>query len=88
LRDYIWRFSRQCNQLTNPTDIDVISASISGTTNKTLVHKLGRKSPRTAKELFDIETSHASGEGAVGAIFDRRKRKAGCDKESDKGAGS
>jgi hypothetical protein len=41
LRDYIRRFSRQCNELPNIVDADIISAFLSGTTNKTLVHKLG-----------------------------------------------
>ena len=41
-----------------------------------LVHKLGRKGSRTTKELLDIATSHASGEEAVGAIFDHPKGKA------------
>jgi hypothetical protein len=61
------RFSRQCNKLTNPVDADIIDAFILGTTNETLVHKLGRKSPRTMKELLDITTNHTSGEDAVGA---------------------
>jgi len=51
-------------------DADIIGAFISGTTCKTLVHKLGRKGPRTTKELLDITTNHASSEDAVGAIFD------------------
>lgn len=62
LRDYIKHFSRQCNQLTNLKDTDIIDAFISGTTDETLVHKLGQKNPRTAKEFFDIATNHASGE--------------------------
>jgi hypothetical protein len=69
LRDYIRRFSWQCNELTNLADVDVISTFISRTTRKTLVHKLGRKIPRTTKELLDSPTTHASGEDAVGAIF-------------------
>jgi hypothetical protein len=35
------------------------------------VHKLGCKGPRTTKELLDITTNHASGEEAVGVIFNR-----------------
>ena len=45
-------------------------------TYESLVHKLGHKGPRTTKELLDIATSHASGEEAVGAIFDRLDGKA------------
>ena len=59
LRGYIRRFSRQCNELPNVADTDVIGAFLSGTTYESLVHKLGRKGPRTTKELMDIATSHA-----------------------------
>lgn len=45
-----------------------------------MVHKLGRKSLRTTKELLDIATTHASGEDAVGAIFRHRGLKAKHDK--------
>ena len=38
---------------------------------KTLVHKLGCQKPRTTHELLEIATSHASGEEAVGAVFER-----------------
>ena len=47
---------------------------------------MGRKGPRTTKELHDIGTSHASGEEAVGAIFDRLKGKAKQDEDADEGA--
>jgi len=48
-----------------------------------LVHKLGHKGSRTTKELLDIATSHALGEEAVRAIFDRLEGKA----RQDEGAG-
>ena len=51
-----------------------------------MVHKLGRKGPLTTKELLDIMTSHASGEEAVGAIFDRSKGKATRDEDADEGS--
>ena len=51
-----------------------------------MVHKLGHKGPRTTKELLDIATSHASGEEAVRAIFDRLDGKARRDKGTDEGA--
>ena len=38
---YIHRFSKQCNSLPNIVDFDVISAFLTGTSCKTLVHKLG-----------------------------------------------
>jgi hypothetical protein len=49
---------------------------LSWTTYESLVHKLGCKGSRTTKELLDIATSHASGEEAVGAIFDHSRGKA------------
>ena len=71
LRDYIRCFSKECNAIPNEVDADIIGAFISGTTCKILVRKLGRKGPRTTKELLDIATNHAFGEDAVGEIFDR-----------------
>ena len=59
---------------------------MSGTTYESLVHKPGCKGPRTTKELLDIATSHASGEEAVGAIFDLLDGKARLDEDAGKGA--
>jgi hypothetical protein len=59
---------------------------LSGTTNETLVHKLGQKSSWTTKELLDIATSHASSEDAVGVIFDRFQGKAKRKEDVDEGA--
>jgi hypothetical protein len=69
--------------LANLADTDVISACISGTTNETLMHKLGRKSLWTTKELLDITMTHPSREDAVGEIFSHSKEKAKRDKEYD-----
>jgi len=69
LRDYICRFSKQCNSLPDIVNADVISAFLIGTSCKTLVHKLGCQKPRTTRELLDIATNHASGEEAIGAVF-------------------
>ena len=82
---YIRCFSRQCNELPNVADADIIGAFLSGTTCESLVHKLGRKCPRTTKELLDIATSHASREEAVRAIFDRLNGKARWDEDADEG---
>jgi hypothetical protein len=71
LCDYIQCFSRQCNELPNIANADVISTFLFGTTNKILVHKLGQRSPWTTKELLDIATSDTLGEEAVEEIFDR-----------------
>jgi len=69
LRDFIRRFSKQCTELPNITDSDVIGAFIAGSTCKELVHELGRKTPTSTSQLLDIATNFASGEEAVGAIF-------------------
>jgi hypothetical protein len=45
LRDYIRRFSRNCNELPDVVDADVVTAFLSETTNSTLVHELGWKKP-------------------------------------------
>jgi hypothetical protein len=86
LREYIRRFSRECKALSNITNADVNGVFLSGTTYEFLVHKLGRKSPQTTKELLDMATSHASGEEAVGAIFDRAEGKAKLDESAGEGA--
>ena len=70
----------------NVADVDVIGAFLSGTTCESLVHKLGRKGPQTTKELLNITTSHASGEEAVGSIFDHPKGKAKRDEDAGEGA--
>jgi hypothetical protein len=44
-------------------------------TYRDLVRELGRNPPVDSNELFDIATSFASGEEAVGAIFDGKKGK-------------
>ena len=88
-RNHSWvhpRFSRQCNELPNVVDADVIGAFLSRTTCESLVHKLGCKGPQTTKELLNITTSHASGEEAVGAIFNRLKGKAKRDEDAGEGA--
>ena len=85
LHGYIRRFSRQCNELPNVADADVIGAFLSGMTYESLVHKLGRRGPRTTKELLDIATNHASGEEAVGVVFDRTDGKARRDEAADEG---
>jgi hypothetical protein len=70
----------------NITDADVINTFLSGTTNKTLVHKLGWKSPWTTNERLDITPSHASNEDAVGSIVDCSKGKAKRNEDADEGA--
>ena len=50
LRGYIWCFSRQCNELPDVVDGNVIGAFLSGITCESLVHKLGCKGPRTTND--------------------------------------
>ena len=42
---------------------------------RNLVHELGRSPPTSANRLFDVATNFASGEEAVGAIFDGKTTK-------------
>jgi hypothetical protein len=84
LRDYIRRFSKQCNELPGATDSEVISAFTFGTTCESLVHELGRRQPKSAKGLLDLATNHATGEEAVAAII---RRDADKGKEKEAGAG-
>jgi hypothetical protein len=52
-----------------------VHAFLEGTTCRDLVRELGRSPPVDSNELFDIATSFASGEEAVGAIFNGKKGK-------------
>jgi hypothetical protein len=74
LREYIRRFSKQCTELPNITDSDVIGAFLTGTTCRDLVSKLGRKTPTKASELMYIATKFASGQEAGEAIFRKDKQ--------------
>jgi hypothetical protein len=54
---------------------EIVHAFLEGTTCRDLVRELGRNPPVDSNELFDIATSFASGEEAVGTIFDGKKGK-------------
>jgi hypothetical protein len=54
---------------------EIVHAFLEGTPCPDLMHELGRSPPTDSNELFDIATSFASGEEAVGAIFDGKKGK-------------
>jgi hypothetical protein len=54
---------------------EIIHAFLEGTTCRDLVRELGLSPPVDSNELFDITTSFASGDEAVGAIFDGKKGK-------------
>jgi hypothetical protein len=75
LRDFIRRFSKRCTELPSVAQSEIVHAFLEGTTCWDLVRELGRSLPADSNKLFDIATSFASGEEAVGAIFDRKKGK-------------
>jgi hypothetical protein len=70
LRDFIRRFSKRCTELPSVAQSEIVHAFLEGTTCRDLVRELGRSPPVDSNELFDIATSFASSEEAVGAIFD------------------
>jgi hypothetical protein len=73
LRDFIRRFSKHCTGLPSVAQSEIVHAFLEGTTCRDLVRELGRSPPADSNELFDIATSFASGEEAVGPIFDGKK---------------
>jgi hypothetical protein len=75
LQDFIRRFSKRCTELPSVAQSEIVHAFLEGTTCWDLVRELRRSSPVDSNELFDIATSFASGEEAVGAIFDGKKGK-------------
>jgi hypothetical protein len=75
LRDFIQRFSKRCTKLPSVAHSEIVHAFLEGMTCRDLVRELGRSPPVDSNELFDIATSFASGEEAVGAIFDGKKGK-------------
>jgi hypothetical protein len=75
LRDFIRRFSKRCTVLPSVAQSEIVHAFLEGTTCRDLVRELGRSPPVDSNELFDIATSFALGEEAVGAIFDGKKGK-------------
>jgi hypothetical protein len=75
LRDFIRCFSKRCTELPSVAQSEIVHAFLEGTTCRDLVRELGRSPPVDSNGLFDIATSFASGEEAVGAIFDGKKGK-------------
>jgi hypothetical protein len=73
LRDFIRCFSNRCTELPSVAQFDIMHAFLEGTTCRDLVRELGWSPPVDSNELFNIATSFASGEEAVGAIFDGKK---------------
>jgi hypothetical protein len=75
LRDFIRRFSKRCTELPSVAQSEIVHVFLEGTTCWDLVRELGRSPLADSNELFDIATSFALGEEAVGAIFDDKKGK-------------
>jgi hypothetical protein len=75
LQDFIRRFSKRCTELPSVAQSEIVHAFLERTTCRDLARELGRSPPIDSNELFDIATSFASGEEAVGAIFDGKKGK-------------
>jgi hypothetical protein len=75
LRDFIRRFSKHCTELPSVAQSQIVHAFLEGTACWDLVRELGRSLPVDSNELFDVATSFASSEEAVGAIFDGKKGK-------------
>jgi hypothetical protein len=75
LWDFIRRFSKHCTELPSVAQSEIVHAFLEGTTCRDLVRELGRSPPVDSNELLDIATSFASGEEAVGVIFDGKKGK-------------
>jgi hypothetical protein len=75
LWDFIRRFSKRCMELPSAAQSEIVHAFLEGTTCRDLKRELGRSPPADSNELFDIATSFASGQEAVGAIFDGKKGK-------------
>jgi hypothetical protein len=74
-KHFIRCFSKRCTELPSVAQSEIVHAFLEGTTCRELVRELGRSPPADSNELFDIATSFASGEEAVGAIFDGKKGK-------------
>jgi hypothetical protein len=75
LRDFVLRFSKRCTELPSVAQSEIVHALLEGTTCRDLVRELGRSPPLDSNELFNIATSFASCEEAVGAIINGKKGK-------------
>jgi hypothetical protein len=75
LRDFIRCFSKRYTELPSVAQSKIVHAFLEGMICWDLVRKLERSPPVNSNEPFDIATSFASGEEAVGAIFNGKKGK-------------
>jgi hypothetical protein len=85
LRDFIRRFSKRCTELPSVAQSEIVHAFLEGTTCRDLVCELGRSPPVDSNELFDIATSFASGEEAVGGRARGRQQVQGAPPEEQAG---
>nr|AAK13087.1 Similar to Zea mays retrotransposon Cinful-1 [Oryza sativa Japonica Group] len=67
LQDYIRRFSKQRNKISDITDDVIIAAFTEGVRHELLVGKFGRKPPRTVKQMIEKAKKYAKAEDAVTA---------------------
>jgi hypothetical protein len=75
LLDFIRRFSKRCTELPSVAQSEIVHTFIEAMTCRDHVRELRRSPPVNSNELFYIATSFASGEEAVGAIFEEKKGK-------------
>jgi hypothetical protein len=81
--------SRYVGRVIDIINADVVSAFLSGTTCKSLVHKLDCRKPCTTRKLLNIATNQASGEEAVGAVLTDSRAKGEAKREDqDEGPSS
>jgi hypothetical protein len=73
LRDFIRHFSKCCTELLSVAQSEIVHAFLEGTTCRDLVRELERSPPVDSNELFNIATSFASGEEAVGRSSTARR---------------
>jgi hypothetical protein len=73
--DFIRCFSKRCTELPSVAQSEIVHTFLEGTTCRDLVRELGRNPLVESNELFNIATSFASSEEAVGDIFDTKKGK-------------
>jgi hypothetical protein len=67
--------SLRCTELPSVAQSEIVHAFLEGTTYRYLVRELGRCPPVESNKLFNIATSFASGEEAVGDILDSKEVK-------------
>jgi hypothetical protein len=74
--------------LPGATDNDVISAFQNGTICTSLIHRLGRRMPRTTRELLDMASNHTNGEEVVTAMLNTPRDKGKQVVDHDEGTSS